>query len=217
MSPKTSPGLSPDWAFNQSAARGLVWLPALGMGYLPAPTLVPYDDAYFEKYVQYAGTDLGRRLTAARLDFSAEAGQLVDIGIGSGQFVAARLEAGGWVRGFDVCPRAVQWLEQRNLLLSPYEDGPVEAVSLWDVLEHIPDPARLLAQVSRWVFISLPIFADMEEALASKHYRPGEHLWYWTHDGLVRWMALQGFRFVRDSLIESQLGRDGITSFAFRR
>ena len=92
-----------------------------------------------------------------------------------------------------------------------------DAISLWDVLEHIPDFQALLANVREWVFVSIPIFRDAEHVLRSKHFKPEEHCWYFTRDGLVLAMKQCGFGLISASAIETDLGREDIGTFAFRR
>nr|WP_230964181.1 methyltransferase domain-containing protein [Pseudomonas aeruginosa] len=98
----------------------------------------------------------------------------------------------------------------------PYQHH-AEAVTCWDSLEHIPEPEKLLDHVGEWLFVSMPIYKDQTDCLASKHYKPGEHCWYWSLPGLVAWCERQGFELVEMNEAESDLGREGITSFAFRR
>ncbi|MNG41039.1 hypothetical protein D3C84_1299630 [compost metagenome] len=57
----------------------------------------------------------------------------------------------------------------------------------------------------------------MADVLQSKHYKPGEHLHYWTLPGFVNWCEAQGFELQEANHAESELGREGITSFAFKR
>lgn len=64
---------------------------------------------------------------------------------------------------------------------------------------------------------AMPIYKDQTDCLRSKHYKPGEHLHYWSLRGLIGWFARQGFGCVEINEKESELGREGITSFAFRR
>lgn len=184
-----------------------------GVGYLPVRA-APYDGAYFEKYRGYSETDFGRRLNDARLAFVWRYwhGPLVDVGIGCGQFVASHPTAAG----FDVNPAGIEWLRERGRFLDPYVD-PVDVATFWDSLEHIADPAPLLANVRRFVFVSLPIFDDLAHVLRSKHFRPDEHCWYFTAPGFVAFMAAHGFRCLERNRIESELGREDIDSFAFER
>lgn len=210
-----------DAVFDSGLDRGLVWQPELGMGFYPVREAdEPYRNggaqAYWDKYAGYAETELGRALTALRVRWVDRwhGGELVDVGIGCGAFVTAR---GRDTWGYDISPVAERWLRDRGLWRSPAEPGVVSAVSLWDVLEHLPDPAGLLMHVAAWAFVSVPLFEGPEHALRSRHFRPDEHRWYWTRAGLTGWMWRQGFELVDDSSFETTLGREDIGTFAFRR
>ncbi|MNF16908.1 hypothetical protein D3C80_2201530 [compost metagenome] len=63
----------------------------------------------------------------------------------------------------------------------------------------------------------MPIYKDQIDCLHSKHYKPGEHIWYHTLHGLIGWCERQGFTLEEMNHAESDLGREGISSFAFRR
>ena len=141
---------------------------------------------------------------------------LIDVGIGSGAFVELRRGRGRTTYGYDVNPVGLAWLEERMLLVDPHVVA-FDAMTLWDVLEHIPDFQSLLANVREWLFLSLPIFRDAEHALGSKHFKPAEHCWFFTRDGLMFAMNLCGFELVTESMIETELGREDIGTFAFRR
>ena len=190
----------------------LVWWPELGMGWHPAPPM-SYEKDYWDKYVEYDATKMGEALTRFRLKFVRKFwhGEVVDIGIGAGRFVQ---ESGG--KGFDVNKSAVKWLKNNDMYCDPYEQ-PVQAITCWDSLEHIPEPVKLLDQVTKWVFVSLPIFPDANRAHKSKHYRPGEHIWYFSERGLIHWMAEHGFRLVGHSDEETKIGREEIMTYAFTR
>ena len=193
--------------------NSLIWWPEKGMGFHPAPA-IQYDGDYFESYVQRDQTQMGVQLTDARIGLVTKYTQLehvVDIGIGGGRFVH---DSG--CRGYDVNESAVAWLRNHGWFCSPYA-SPVFAVTCWDSLEHIDKPWKLLKQVERFLFVSLPTFRDHADVLSSKHYKPGEHLWYWTSKGLIDWCAEHGFIVREVNTMESDLGRDGITSFVFER
>jgi FkbM family methyltransferase len=132
---------------------------------------------------------------------------------------AATPAANGY--GYDVNPRGIAWLRERELFVDPYDHVPpcVEGVTFWDSLEHLPDPARLLTKlrVGTFVFVSLPILGDLQRLADSKHYKPGEHVRYFTHAGLTRYMAEQGFDLVESSRAETEAGRESIESFVFRK
>jgi len=197
----------------------LVWDDNQGIGYCPTrPALDLYTEAYWDEYVQRADTPMGRALTAARCALVQKHigdATLVDIGIGSGQFVATR---GGETYGHDVNPRAFAWLSARGLWRDEAELAE-ESPNLcyWDSLEHIDDPRRLLRACRGHVFVSMPIYAHRRAVIESKHFKPGEHLWYFTWRGLVGLAYTLGFVLVEENTMEEDLGREGITTFVFRR
>lgn len=174
----------------------------------------PYDEGYWKNYRALDKAPTGDELTKMRLDLVAQhwSNWVVDIGIGGGRFVHEH----GLARGYDVNPHAVAWLKERDLWCDPYAQ-PVDAITCWDSLEHIHDPGPLLGQVRRFVFVSLPIFSGPEHVLASKHFKREEHCWYFTRDGLARFMGRFGFVTISRNRMEQAAGREGIESFVFER
>jgi hypothetical protein len=206
---------------EQFSHRRLTWWPQLGIGYYPVSAgLEPYDQDYFDAFARNADSFLGQALMAARVDFVAQhyQGSLIDIGIGSGAFVDLRRRSRPMrpTLGYDVNPAGIEWLQRRRLFADPYA-APFEAASMWDVLEHMPDYPMLLANVRQWLFLSLPIFSGPEHVLRSKHFKPQEHCWYFSSAGLVIAMEQCGFELVSESAYETELGREDIGSFAFKR
>lgn len=199
------------------ARPSLVWVPEHGFGYYPVSAEdYPYDNAYFEKYVAYGNSLLGRRINVARIDLvNKHVGKapLIDIGIGCGRFVEARGESITF--GFDISEPARQWLRDRDLFMHAPGDG-MKVATFWDSFEHLPCPAEFV-QDRAVVFMSLPIFRDCNHVLTSKHYRKNEHYWYWTANGLVKWFERHGFECIDKSDMETQLGREDIGTFVFRR
>lgn len=178
--------------------------------------IVNYDEAYYSKCASYEGQAIAQRINAGRMRLVAEhfgAARAVDIGIGSGEFVRARPNT----FGRDVNPVAMEWLKRCDLWAERLDE--FGAFTFWDVLEHVPDPGVYLDRVRLhgYVFASLPIFASLDEIRASKHYRPGEHLQYFTADGFVAWMQAHGFLLLEQSDFETSAGREAIGSFAFTR
>jgi len=199
--------------FDSLRARALQWLPELGVGWFPVEAQ-PYDAAYWERYRALDRTPAGDQLTDMRVDLVAQhwAGELVDVGIGGGRFMQQR----PFTLGFDVNPAAVAWLQALGAWRDP-SAAPVDALSFWDSLEHIHDPAPLLRNVRRYVFTSLPIFDGPEHVLRSRHYRRDEHCWYFTRTGIERFMAGFGFDLLHADEREQAAGREDIGSFVFKR
>jgi hypothetical protein len=152
-----------------------------------------YTGDYFAKYQLMDETPMGEALTDARVllvDDHYQGEDIIDIGIGGGKFVILMM-----CSGFDVNPSAVRWLKDQGLYRDPYEKK-VEVLTFWD---------------------SMPIYENEAHCRSSKHFKPGEHLHYWTHSGLVDWFAQQGFILMAHNDEESRIGREGIKSYAFKR
>lgn len=197
-------------------ATQFTWDDEQGFGYYPVELVGQYDQAYWDRYVSYRSSPIAEALMKARVDLVARlygGAALVDIGIGSGHFLEAR---GSDTMGYDVNPVAIRWLLDKNLWWDPYARDP-EAVSFWDSLEHIRRPEALVRCVRNMIFLSIPIFTDPEHVLRSKHYKPQEHLWYFTRDGLMLWMRKHGFSLVEENRMETNLGREDIGTFVFKR
>jgi hypothetical protein len=202
-----------DQSLPSGLQNHLLWCDELGYGWHSAPPM-EYSGEYFAHYQKLDNTPMGAALTKARLQLVGkftDASLGVDIGIGGGRYVE---ESCG--RGYDVSGEAVEWLKRLYYYADPYA-VPVHSITCWDSLEHIPEPEKLLAQVTDWFFVSLPTFDDARQALKSKHFKPTEHLWYFSIPGLIRWAEAQGFQVMEVNHAETELGREGITSFAFKR
>lgn len=177
---------------------------------------VEYGEAYFEKCAGYEDGEIATKINAGRIELVRShigSARLVDVGIGSGEFIRKRPNT--W--GHDVNPKAIAWLKERDLW-TPSLEG-FAGASFWDVLEHVDEPEDYLRQVGLhgYVFASLPLFTDLEAIRKSRHYRPGEHLYYFLGEGFVGWMRQHGFRLLTMEVFEIHAGRDSIYSFAFKR
>lgn len=180
---------------------------------------VPYDEKYFENYVRLEGQEIARKLNEARVDlvnrWIGPDAKLLDIGIGSGEFIKRRGLKNTW--GTDINPVAEKWLKSVDRWAS--DISVFENFSCWDVIEHMRDPYHTLRNVPvpGFLFTSIPIFADITRVRESRHYKPGEHLYYFTEEGFVSWLARYGFKLLERNDAETKAGRDSILSFAFRR
>jgi hypothetical protein len=195
----------------------LVWDGARGVGYYPVLLDGQYGAEYWQEYVKRMATPIGTALNEARtalVEKYVPGEPAVDIGIGAGHFILTRKQ--GVTYGYDVNPIAIRWILDRNLWWDPYFTDPLNA-TCWDSLEHMTRPDRFVERIKRYLFISLPLFKGVDHILASRHFKPREHYWYWTRDGLVRWMESLRFALIEENQMETNLGREDIGTFVFRR
>lgn len=193
-----------------------------------------YDAEYFKKYLEYADTDMGKKLTAERIAFvdkwcypGGGRGVVLDIGVGCGQFVESRENT----YGYDINKTAVEKLKKidRYIDIPAVKELAFFGYTFWDSFEHIKDHSELLGKI--WpgyfegcnekarVFISIPIFRDVKHVLESKHFRIDEHYWYFTAQGLVKYMSDHGFSCLDVDDFENRYkaGREDILSFVFEK
>jgi len=204
-------------------SKFLAWYPELKYGYYPVQFEdMPYDKEYADNYATLADTDIGRRLNIERVDlvnkYLGEMDHIItDVGIGDGAFMKEAVFFGrDKVYGYDVNP----WAVEKLIKESRWRDLTKEYTryaTFWDSLEHIPDPRKILARVLDGCFVSIPIFDDAEHVLRSKHYKKNEHFWYFTKDGFIEYMQRAGFELLEYNRMESDIGREDIGTFVFKR
>lgn len=178
--------------------------------------LMDYGEAYFDCYARLEGQDIARKLNAGRVDLvnrHVGPGLVVDVGIGSGEFIKSRPNTVGQ----DVNPKATEWLKQNGKHAESFDQ--YDAFTFWDVIEHVPTPNSYFRRMRDdcFLFTCIPIFPDLERIRESRHYKPNEHLYYWTEQGFIDWMALYRFRLLERLTFETEAGRDSIISFAFKK
>lgn len=172
---------------------------------------------YYEKCRTYSGSDISNDLHFSRVKFVnkyvGDGTAVLDIGVGCGEFIQWRPNT----FGYDVDEDATEWLKKEGYWSDNFRA--FRAFTFWDVLEHIETPEdyfKYMVSGTR-LFTCLPIFNDLGDIRRSKHYRPGEHLYYFTKDGFVRYMGMHRFDLVGVGDFETKAGRDSIVSFAFER
>lgn len=151
-----------------------------------------YDIKYIkDRYDSYATTPLISHLRLGLLKAYGQRGRLLDVGYGNGDFVHTALRAGFDAYGNDI--------HRGGLLYGVNEvslDGGREwdYVTFFDSLEHFEglEDVRNLGTRAKWIIVSTPKRpAQFPDALdfSWKHYRPGEHLHYFSVGSLTKLFA----------------------------
>jgi 2-polyprenyl-3-methyl-5-hydroxy-6-metoxy-1,4-benzoquinol methylase len=138
-------------------------------------------------------------------------GRALDVGCGAGDFLRTLVERGWQVAGVEPS-RAAREAAARTLGVgvvragtleqAGLEPGSFDLVTLWDVLEHLPDPLgslrsvrALLRPTGRLVIET----QDIESAVARRmgrrwhHFKHAEHLVHFHRGTLARALELSGF------------------------
>lgn len=188
-----------------------------GWAYQTKVQTIQYDKEYWDKYVRYESNKLSPKLNLFRCNLAQKYGSsILDVGIGSGLFLK-HLKCNKY--GYDVNPIAINWLKQNKIYHDPYKNSneKIDCFCFWDVLEHIDHPQEILNRIKpdAYAIISMPIFKNLEYIKLSKHYRPNEHLYYFTTQGIINFMQINQFILKEISSAETELGREEILTFVF--
>lgn len=165
------------------------------------------DEYYLDEGTQTAAQDKLRFVTRF---CTAPGGTLLDVGSSFGHFLAAaegRFDASG----IELNARAVAWSIEhfgvRNEVASLYDLPPTlpktfDAITAWDVIEHLDDPRRALAacherlRAGGWLFLSTPdAGAAIARLLGQRWYYqdPVQHVNLFSRENLQRLLTESGF------------------------
>jgi 2-polyprenyl-3-methyl-5-hydroxy-6-metoxy-1,4-benzoquinol methylase len=145
--------------------------------------------------------------------FQSQPGRLLDVGCASGMFVAVADQSGWHVTGLEVSSWAIERAQQRcprgtfvTGLLEDQHFAPAsfDAITLWDVLEHVHSPREAVRQVSEWLtpqgwlFLNVPDAQSWVARLMGRRWvlLLREHLCYFSRDTLAALLSQQGFELV---------------------
>ncbi|MEW5947007.1 MAG: class I SAM-dependent methyltransferase [bacterium] len=148
------------------------------------------------------------------LEKHRKGGRLLDVGCATGVFMDVARFRGWEVHGVDVSPfasgvaRNYYNLDVFTGVLeeSGFPAGWFDVVFMHDVIEHVPDPPSLLTEARRvltddgLLVINTPNAAGLLARTLGKrwfHYKPQEHLFYFTPATLTAMLDKAGFRTIR--------------------
>jgi hypothetical protein len=143
---------------------------------------VRYNAQYLATYLTYPTRDISL-LRVGFLKAFVDGGRLLDVGYGTGAFVRAAEEAGFDAFGYDLHRVACN---VREIDIGK-DDSFWDVVTCFDSLEHFADfeIVRPLLHRARHVLVSLPLAPPgFPWERHWKHYKPGEHLHFFTADSL---------------------------------
>ncbi len=141
---------------------------------------------------------------------SASPPRLLDIGCGPGYFLQAAVTAGFAARGVEASAFAARFAREQLGVdvwqgLARREDlgdDACDVVTMWDVIEHLPDPRASLsaaAAITRpggLLALSTGDRSSLVARVSGRHwhlYNLPEHLWFFTAGGLRRLLQEVGF------------------------
>lgn len=171
-----------------------------GYGRPSMQTPIQYDENYEKKYLAYPEAAINK----IRLHFILKKGTILDYGCGSGSFVKAARKAGYTAYGYDINDFTAD--------LRPPEGLRPDIITAWDSFEHLTDEQQIdffkIAESAKLIVLSVPDFdtPKKDESLEKwRHYRPKEHLHYYTLEALYFRFRREGFIFYLSSHAEDEV------------
>jgi 2-polyprenyl-3-methyl-5-hydroxy-6-metoxy-1,4-benzoquinol methylase len=177
------------------------------------------DDLIFAGYTQGDDPTYVSQLAARERTFTAALGEierlsggrgrLLDIGTAAGAFVASAVKQGWDAEGCEPNQWLAEWgsrhygirIRQGSVFDQPYEPGSFDVVTLWDVIEHTPDPKAVLAHCATLLkpggilIVNYPdIGSWIARALGRRWlFLTSVHLWYFDRRTIRRILEQTGF------------------------
>ncbi len=173
-----------------------------------------YNAQYSQGYIKKAAKKLARcRRWVNRLTPRVgDGGRWLDIGCSAGFVLAAAEEAGFEAFGVELEPAAVAFGQQElglaNIVCGTFDAQAYptqffDVISLYDVIEHVPDLQRTVAELARvlkpggLIEVRTPDLGHWRtprDLAQWKEIKPSEHLYYFSAATLTRLFARYGLR-----------------------
>lgn len=216
--------------FCPQNGRGLVQCQNCGLVYVgqqpdPEELYALYGETYFHNdesgevgYTNYIKDETNIRKTVNRrfdhIEKFVQPGKMIDIGCAMGFFIDEASKRGWQVEGMDVSHFAVEYVKERfghnvyqgSLDTLELEEGAYDLVTMYDVIEHVPDPKAYMMRVasllrSGGIFeLATPDVDSIPAKLTGKRWigykLSEEHVYYFSVNTLRQMLDYAGFDVV---------------------
>lgn len=177
-----------------------------------------YTEDYWELYGdklqgRLGNTEADQERTAYYLwtiEHAFSTGNLLDVGCATGEFLSAARAKGWQVYGVETSPASAEaarrltggQIHAGTLDTAPFEEGTFDAVTMFDVIEHLQSPRAYIERISRLLrpggvlAISTPNIHSIAYRLLGRRWEvvgPNDHLYYFAPRTLQRLLADRGF------------------------
>jgi SAM-dependent methyltransferase len=139
-------------------------------------------------------------------------GRLLDVGTAAGSFLAAARARGWKVEGCEPNQWLAEWgsrhyglnIGRGELFDQGFSRASFDVVTLWDVIEHTPDPSRVIAHVGELIkpdgllVVNYPDRGSWVARILGRHwpFLSSVHLYYFTKATITRLLETHGFDIV---------------------
>jgi 2-polyprenyl-3-methyl-5-hydroxy-6-metoxy-1,4-benzoquinol methylase len=129
----------------------------------------------------------------------SEKGTLLDIGAGTGDFLVVAQKEGWQTQGIEPSPTAKAIAINKGVIfadsLSDFQDNSFDVITMWHVLEHVPNLEEYLSELKRLIkpngtiFIAVPNFKSFDAEYYGKYwaaYDTPRHLWHFSKNSIQK-------------------------------
>jgi len=166
--------------------------------------------SWFEKIYQFIKKTAIQQKLKLVLAQQKNKGILLDIGCGTGDFLAAVKSSGWQVKGYEPNEKARKIALQKDVELTDstedLKDNSVDVITMWHVLEHVPDVKAQITELKRLVkpggtiIIAVPNYKSFDAHHYQNHwaaYDVPRHLWHFSKKSIQSLFAAQGLELVQ--------------------
>jgi len=135
--------------------------------------------------------------------FKTEEKTILDVGAGTGDFLKV-CKTGGWkITGIEPSDKAREYAESKNIVLyenlNQVENNQFDVITLWHVLEHIPNLVEYIKQLKKLLKPNgvLIIAVPNHKSFDAKHYKEfwaaydvPRHLWHFSKTAISKLFSL---------------------------
>jgi len=209
----------PDRLHGRQEKYALVRCPVCSLVWLsdppkPSEMHLHYTDAY-HKLISAAGDNPYQRWTERKADLAKykQSGTLLDLGCSSGSFLGFMQSESWKLYGIEMSAEGARTAEERSkaqvfvgdILDAPFPAEFFDAITCFDVLEHLYEPRRVMARVSEWLkpggifYVQVPSIDSAEARVFGTYWHGLElprHLFHYSPASLKFLASSVGLRGV---------------------
>jgi 2-polyprenyl-3-methyl-5-hydroxy-6-metoxy-1,4-benzoquinol methylase len=143
----------------------------------------------------------------------SNAGRILDVGTAGGSFLSAAIKRGWEVAGCEPNHWLAKWgienygidIYAGTIFDMELEESSFDVVTLWDVLEHTPDPKTVLSECQRvlkpggLLVVNYPDIHSLVARLMGRRwvFLLSIHLYYFTVETVGAMLSLTGFKMIK--------------------
>lgn len=204
---------------NRWPLSGLILCDNCGHLWQENPQPITYGKEYLTSYVGRPTLELSW-VRLAFLWLYAQEGRILDIGYGDGEFIKQASRAGFFSLGYDAHAEDIGVPVVKDL-----QPGVFDIVTMFDSFEHMPDLNEPFKAAPRMFVVTVPWLPEGvtdESIKAWRHYKPNEHLHYFTDKSLRAIFSRHGYGSVESKNIEDIIRKNpqvtpNTMTYIFRR